>query len=95
LTPYSLEKSAWVAWQFDDPEQGGGMVQAFRRADCAADSLKLTLRGLDPTAAYVIENLDSDKAQTHSGRELIEQGLHVNIPERPGSALLVYRMIRD
>jgi alpha-galactosidase len=31
LTPYSLDKTAWIAWQFDCPEQGEGMVQAFRR----------------------------------------------------------------
>ena len=31
LTPYSLENDVWMAWQFDCPEQGEGMVQAFRR----------------------------------------------------------------
>ena len=32
LTPYSLDNSLWIGWQFDCPEKGEGMVQAFRRA---------------------------------------------------------------
>ena len=32
LTPYSLGEDCWIAWQFDRPEQGEGMIQAFRRA---------------------------------------------------------------
>ena len=31
LTPYSLEGNVWMAWQFDWPEAGEGVVQAFRR----------------------------------------------------------------
>ena len=31
LTPYSLDNTAWIAWQFDCPEKGEGLVQAFRR----------------------------------------------------------------
>lgn len=33
LTPYSLEPDAWIAWQFDCPEAGKGIVQAFRHQD--------------------------------------------------------------
>ena len=31
LTPYRMENDVWMAWQFDRPEVGGGMVQVFRR----------------------------------------------------------------
>ena len=30
LTPYRMEQTEWMAWQFDAPERGEGMVQAFR-----------------------------------------------------------------
>ncbi|MHC1765076.1 MAG: hypothetical protein AB9869_12375 [Verrucomicrobiia bacterium] len=31
LTPYSLENTSWMGWQFDRPERGTGLVQVFRR----------------------------------------------------------------
>ena len=37
LMPYSLSREAWCAWQFDRPELAGGVVQAFRRAECSLD----------------------------------------------------------
>jgi hypothetical protein len=33
LTPYSLENTAWMGWQFDRPDLGTGMVQVFRRSE--------------------------------------------------------------
>ena len=29
LTPYSLYNDVWIAWQFDRPEEGEGVVQVF------------------------------------------------------------------
>jgi alpha-galactosidase len=31
LTPWTRDNSVWIAWQFDRPEQGEGIVQVFRR----------------------------------------------------------------
>ena len=47
LTPYSLENNVWMAWQFDRPEAGEGVVQAFRRAENGDESATFRLRGLD------------------------------------------------
>jgi hypothetical protein len=33
IMPYSLDRKAWIAWQFDCPERGEGAIQAFRRDD--------------------------------------------------------------
>ena len=87
LTPYSLEKTAWVAWQFDDPAQGGGMVQAFRRAECANASMTFQLRGLVADARYLIENIDGGPAREMKGRELLETGLTVSAAD-PQTALI-------
>ena len=40
LTPYSLDATDWVAWQFDCPEKDGGMVQAFRRGESPYESMQ-------------------------------------------------------
>ncbi len=58
LTPYSLENTVWMAWQFDRPKVGEGVVQAFRRAENAEQSARFRLRGLEQDTAYVLTNLD-------------------------------------
>lgn len=91
LTPYSLEKNTWIAWQFNDPEAGGGAIQAFRREESPEESRTFKLLGLEPASVYTIEDLDTGTTQKLSGRTLAEQGLRVTLSARPGAALLTYR----
>lgn len=93
LTGYSLEKTTWMAWQFDAPEQGGGFVQAFRRERSDAETMTFKLSGLDPAASYAVENLDDATTSIESGRVLSERGLVVTIATPRGSALRVYRKV--
>ena len=93
LTPYSLTDDCWMAWQFDRPEQGDGVVQVFRRTESIYESARLRLRGLDPAARYGITNLDEGKEKTFRGEELLKQGLPIQIGEQPGSALIKYRKL--
>ncbi len=90
LTPYSLDPALWMAWQFDLPEKGEGMIQVFRRDQCIYESARLRLRGLDPAARYRVTDLDSGEARAMAGRELLERGLTVAIANQPGQALIVY-----
>ena len=90
LTPYSSSNNVWMAWQFDRPEQGQGMVQAFRRPDNDQQSKQFKLRGLDPTAVYTVTDLDVNQPQKIIGIKLINQGLTVNIKDKPGSAIITY-----
>ncbi|MBM4020172.1 MAG: alpha-galactosidase, partial [Planctomycetes bacterium] len=92
LMPYSLEQDTWIAWQFDVPEKGEGMVQAFRRGRSIYEITRLKLRGLDAAAEYVLTNLDSGESQALAGRELLDKGLAVRITEQPGSAVIVYKI---
>ena len=94
LTPYSMEKTAWIGWQFDEPELGGGFVQAFRREEAKEDSLVLKLQGLDPNATYAVENLDNGKTEKLTGKDLMDTGLQVKIAEKPGAALFVYKKVQ-
>jgi alpha-galactosidase len=94
LTPYSLEKNAWMAWQFDLPESGEGLVQAFRREECAIAKTAYKLQGLDPAATYEVTDLDVGKLATVSGKSLMEEGLAVEIKELPGAAVIRYKKIK-
>ena len=94
LTPYSLDRTAWIAWQFDRPEQGEGVVQAFRRDQSVYESARFKLQGLDPGSRYVIKNLDSGDTQTLGGRELLESGLLVTAKGTPADAVMVYSKLK-
>jgi len=93
LTPYSIASDAWLAWQFDLPDTGEGVVQAYRRTDCPDDSLVVKLRGLDPEATYVVKDVDAPEAREVPGAELIAEGLTVTIPTQPGAAIVTYRRL--
>jgi alpha-galactosidase len=91
LTPYSLEKTAWMAWQFDSPDKGEGLVQAFRRPESPFETARFKLRGLDAKASYVVKDLDALTEATMSGAELMESGVPVTVKQCPGAALVTYR----
>ncbi len=91
LTSWSRDNSVWMAWQFDRPEAGEGLVQFFRRENSAYESARFKLQGLDPAARYrVIPVGRPGPAQELTGQELAEQGLLVCIPDRPDAAVLIY-----
>jgi alpha-galactosidase len=94
LTPYSLENDVWMAWQFDRPDLGAGMVQAFRRPGSFYEAARFPLRGLDPDATYVVTNLDGGAPQQMTGRELMDEGLAVALAHRPNAAVITYRLLK-
>ncbi len=91
LTPHSISLENWIAWQFNRPEQGDGMIQAFRRDDNPSETMQAKLQGLEPEAVYSITNLDDDSVMDIAGRELTNDGLNIVIKDKPGSALIYYR----
>ena len=59
LTSHSMAKDVWMAWQFNQPETGEGVVQAFRRPANRGFGYEFQLRGLKPDSLYEITDLDS------------------------------------
>lgn len=90
LTPWSRDNSVCIGWQFDVPESGDGMVQMFRRPESNTDKITVKLRGLDPKAHYIVRNINSDKGKIIAGSELTESGLVIELPEKPGVAVITY-----
>ncbi len=95
-TDPSKERSAafeWAAWQFNRPEQGDGMVQAFRREEDDESSKDLPLRGLDPEATYEVKDLDAATPTTISGKDLMQRGVRVEIKNKRGAAIIIYKKV--
>jgi alpha-galactosidase len=91
LTPYSLDNTVWMAWQFDRPEIGEGVVQVFCREESPYESARFRLHGLEAGARYVVTDLDSGASQEMTGGELGKSGLKVTTAERPRAIVLLYR----
>jgi hypothetical protein len=94
LTPYSLSDNIWLAWQFDRPGHGDGLVQAFRRVSCDEPAQTFRLSGLDPRAHYQITNFDLEGTVEISGEELMDKGLTVEIKDKPGAAVILYQRMK-
>lgn len=90
LTAWHYGGDAWMAWQFDRPEVGQGVVQAFREPRSPYTTAQFKLRGLDPAATYVVKNCDEVASVEMSGRKLME-GLSVVIKDIPGAAVITYK----
>jgi alpha-galactosidase len=83
-----------MAWQFDRPEMGEGIVQAFRHDQSDYRSMELRLRGLEPDAEYRLTDFDSETPRTVTGKALMEQGVYIDIAQRPGAALVRYKKVK-
>ncbi len=90
LTDYNLSEKEWIGWQFASPDGSQGFVQAFRREHCMYTAAELKLRGLEPSAVYVLKNYDAEGEKRLSGKHLMETGMPVEIPERPGAVTIRY-----
>ena len=90
LTEFSLEDDVWMAFQFDRPGAGSGVVLAFRRPDAQATTMRFILQGLDINRQYRIENLDRPSKGLMSGKSLMRHGLELSLLEAPASAIVHY-----
>jgi alpha-galactosidase len=91
LTPYSIQNDSWMAWQFDRPEAGCGIVQVFRRTDSTEERAIYKLRGLDEQALYVMTDLDTHISQKIMGSYLMKKGLSIRLSKPNESALITYK----
>jgi len=90
LTPWTRDATVWMAWQFDRPEVGEGLVQVFRRHASFYEAARFRLHGLDSTAQYQVREVGRSEGETKTGRELMEEGLAVTLPGVPDVGVMVY-----
>jgi alpha-galactosidase len=91
LTAYDPSNRAWIAWQFDRPDLGSGVIQAFRRTESPYDSASFRLRGLDPEARYELTNIDTLETKTESGAQFMEIGFRAMALSAPEALIFKYR----
>ncbi|MHB0998124.1 MAG: GH36 C-terminal domain-containing protein, partial [Armatimonadota bacterium] len=93
LTEYSTANDVWMAWQFDYQDENRGFVQAFRRAECPDDEIKLKLDGLNADSTYTVVNLDTGIRAEMTGRQLMGYGIKVKATKSPSAIIYRYDKI--
>jgi alpha-galactosidase len=91
LTEYTQNDDAWMAYQFDLPAQGEGLVVILKRPLSDYSQAAFPLKALEKNAIYEITNLDNAKKQINSATELTSKGLDVHLLKRPDSVVLRYK----
>lgn len=90
LTPYSTENNVCIAWQFHDDNVQSGVIQAFRRQDCADTVLRCVLHELRPEESYVVTDYDTQETLEAKGSYLMSTGVDIVFTRKPAAALLRY-----
>jgi alpha-galactosidase len=92
ITPYTLDASDWIGWQFHRPDLDAGMIQVFRRSESIYESASLQCYGLDPAGEYEFTEINGvQEPATSNGRDAENTGIRIAIPQRPGVAILTYK----
>ena len=94
LTPYSTFQKVWISWQFDRPDIGEGLIQAFRRLENDSTTNTFKLQGLQPDIRYELINFDTKSKLEIIGHDLMEGGLELDIGNCPGSITIKYRYLK-
>ena len=93
LVENSTCDTTWCAWQFNRPEDGDGIILAFRRPLSPMTKAEFDLTGLDPTGKYEFTDADSGEKITMTYDEIKCKGFEVNINVKRSSRLIRYRKI--
>ncbi len=88
---WSYAHGGWAAYRYDRPEQGDGIVMAFRRAGSSCTTSTYVLEGLDAGKVYTVTDIDTKQTWEFSGKVLATEGLPVTISNRYESKILLYK----
>ena len=91
LTDWSSNPNRWDARMFYDPETASG----FASVACQEASTDLTntvkLKGLDLDRTYAVTDFDGLVSVTATGRQLMEEGITITVPQNPYCAILMIK----
>jgi hypothetical protein len=90
LTADTAELRAWEGWQLHDTATGKGVI-ALWRSGAPAEQISVRPRALDPSAVYVVTDLNSGATQMIPG-DTLGRELVVVLPPA-GAALRTYQPV--
>lgn len=93
LTPYSVDESTQLAYQFASTDGKTGFVQAFRRSTNSSDRLTMRIRGIQKNGRYEFRDLETGRAWRRTGRQLLADGIYAELPTAPYATTIRYRRL--
>ncbi len=93
LTDSIESEYSWNVCQFNRPEEGDGIVQAFRHEKSPFSSAYFKLSGLCPDKTYRVTDLDDGSYFDIYGEELMEKGLKIETDSPRCAKIYKYTVI--
>lgn len=90
LGAQGYDKTAWVIWQYDRPEENDGLILAFRRAESRQAVMQLAPEAIKPDHRYTFTDVDTGEEWCVTAEQLPEMLL--TIPEKRMSRVLLYHV---
>ena len=90
LTTFSDKAEDWMAWQYHDADDNSGIVQVFKREGNTDTAGKYYLSGLEKGATYVVKDIDTGESYEAKGRDLMLNGMDVEIQEAFAAKIFHY-----
>jgi alpha-galactosidase len=86
--PYGTDPHGWQAVQFTGTGGSEAVLLCFRGSSTQAVS-ELILSGLQPHKSYVVKLVDGGTESKISGRQLMETGIYMSLPESGASEIVL------
>ncbi len=88
----SFDKNKMHAMQFDSGEGKEGTVLIYKREDVKDKEYTVNFNGLSANAIYTVYDVDnSEEIQTLSGKQLMNDGITLKLPEGKKAIILMYK----
>lgn len=79
------------AMQYSKADGSAGEAFIYKRAEVEETEFTLKLNGLNPDSNYVIYDIDhGDDATTYTGKDLMEKGITIHLPEGEKAIILMF-----
>ena len=91
-SPSRRDGRGWVAWQFDCPESGCGLVQGIRFPATEEESIVVRLKAVSPDASYHFENGETGESMNIPCDRLARDGFRLALAPRTGVIWLYRKM---
>lgn len=72
LTAYGVGDDIWTVFQFHKPQDGTGVILAYRRAGCPDNYIDIKLRDLKKDKVYELSDIDTGETWKKKGSELMK-----------------------
>lgn len=87
----SYDKDKMHAMQYSTEDAIAGTVLIYKRADVKDSEYTVKLNGLDTTKTYSIYDIDTpENIHTKTGKELMEEGLTISLPDGEKAIFLMF-----